>query len=37
MKALLLDQHVIAGIGNIYADEVLHRTKLRHDHLASRS
>jgi formamidopyrimidine-DNA glycosylase len=35
MKALLLDQHVIAGIGNIYADEVLHRTKLRHDHLAA--
>ncbi len=35
MKALLLDQHVIAGIGNIYADEVLHRTKLRYDHLAS--
>ena len=37
MKALLLDQHVIAGIGNIYADEVLHRTKLRYDHLASAS
>jgi len=35
MKALLLDQHVIAGIGNIYADEVLHRTKLRYDHLSS--
>lgn len=35
MKALLLDQHVIAGIGNIYADEVLHRTKVRHDHLAA--
>lgn len=35
MKALLLDQHVIAGIGNIYADEVLHRSKLRYDHLAS--
>ncbi|MBU3688619.1 MAG: DNA-formamidopyrimidine glycosylase [Acidimicrobiales bacterium mtb01] len=25
MKALLLDQHVIAGIGNIYGDEILHR------------
>lgn len=25
MKALLLDQHVIAGIGNIYADESLFR------------
>jgi formamidopyrimidine-DNA glycosylase len=35
MKALLLDQHVVAGIGNIYADEVLHRSKLRYDHLAS--
>ncbi len=35
MKALLLDQHVIAGIGNIYADEVLHRTKVRHDHQAA--
>lgn len=23
MKALLMDQHVIAGIGNIYADEIL--------------
>ena len=31
MKALLLDQHVIAGIGNIYADEMLHRAKLRYD------
>jgi formamidopyrimidine-DNA glycosylase len=28
LKALLLDQHVIAGIGNIYADEILHRSKL---------
>lgn len=25
IKALLLDQHLIAGIGNIYADESLHR------------
>ena len=24
LKPLLLDQHVIAGIGNIYADEILH-------------
>lgn len=31
LKALLLDQHVIAGIGNIYADESLHRARLRHD------
>lgn len=29
LKPLLLDQHVIAGIGNIYADEVLHRARLR--------
>jgi formamidopyrimidine-DNA glycosylase len=28
LKALLLDQHVIAGIGNIYADEILHRARL---------
>ena len=31
LKPLLLDQHVIAGIGNIYADESLHRAKLRWD------
>jgi formamidopyrimidine-DNA glycosylase len=31
LKPLLLDQHVIAGIGNIYADEVLHRARLRPD------
>jgi formamidopyrimidine-DNA glycosylase len=34
MKALLLDQHVIAGIGNIYADEILHLAKVRHDRLS---
>ena len=28
MKALLLDQRIIAGIGNIYADEILHRAKV---------
>lgn len=28
LKPLLLDQHVIAGIGNIYADEILHRARL---------
>ncbi len=28
IKALLLDQHVIAGIGNIYADEILHRSRI---------
>lgn len=28
LKPLLLDQHVVAGIGNIYADEILHRAML---------
>jgi formamidopyrimidine-DNA glycosylase len=28
IKALLLDQRLIAGLGNIYADEVLHRAKI---------
>ena len=28
MKALLVDQHVIAGIGNIYADEILHAARI---------
>jgi formamidopyrimidine-DNA glycosylase len=31
---LLLNQHVVAGVGNIYADEVLHRSKLRWDRTA---
>jgi len=31
LKPLLLDQHVIAGVGNIYADESLHRARLRPD------
>jgi formamidopyrimidine-DNA glycosylase len=34
LKPLLLDQHVIAGIGNIYADEILHAARL---HPASRA
>ena len=29
LKATLLDQAVVAGIGNIYADEILHRAGLR--------
>jgi formamidopyrimidine-DNA glycosylase len=29
LKPLLLDQHRIAGIGNIYCDEILHRARLR--------
>jgi len=35
LKPLLLDQRVIAGIGNIYADEVLHRARLRPDRPAN--
>jgi formamidopyrimidine-DNA glycosylase len=34
IKALLLDQHVVAGIGNIYSDEILHASRLRPDRLA---
>lgn len=29
LKAVLLDQTVVAGIGNIYADEILHVARLR--------
>lgn len=28
LKSVLLDQHVVCGIGNIYADEILYATKL---------
>ena len=35
LKAMLLDQSVIAGIGNIYADEILHAARLRHDRLSN--
>jgi formamidopyrimidine-DNA glycosylase len=35
LKPLLLDQHVVAGIGNIYADEILHDARLRPDRPAS--
>ena len=34
MKSLLLNQHFIAGIGNIYADEILFRSKVRPDRTA---
>jgi formamidopyrimidine-DNA glycosylase len=34
LKAVLLDQSAIAGVGNIYADESLHRARLRPDRLA---
>lgn len=35
IKAVLLDQHRIAGLGNIYTDEVLHRARLRFDRPAA--
>ncbi|MGH9133974.1 MAG: bifunctional DNA-formamidopyrimidine glycosylase/DNA-(apurinic or apyrimidinic site) lyase [Ilumatobacteraceae bacterium] len=35
LKQLLLDQHLIAGIGNIYADEILHAARLRPDRISS--
>jgi formamidopyrimidine-DNA glycosylase len=35
LKALLLDQHLIAGIGNIYADEILHTARLRPERMSS--
>jgi formamidopyrimidine-DNA glycosylase len=31
LKALLLDQSIVAGVGNIYADEACFRSKLRPD------
>lgn len=34
LKALLLDQHVIAGVGNIYCDESLHLARLRPDRIS---
>lgn len=36
LKALLLNQHFVAGIGNIYADEILHLAKLRPDRMPGR-
>ena len=35
LKAVLLDQGAIAGVGNIYADESLHRAGLRPTRIAS--
>jgi formamidopyrimidine-DNA glycosylase len=35
LKPLLLDQHLIAGIGNIYADEILHAARLHPETPAS--
>jgi formamidopyrimidine-DNA glycosylase len=34
LKAVLLDQSAVAGVGNIYADESLYRAKLRPDRAA---
>ena len=31
IKGVLLDQHRVAGLGNIYSDEVLHRAGVRYD------
>ena len=35
IKTLLLDQSVVAGIGNIYADEVLFKSKIKPDSIAA--
>ena len=35
IKSLLLDQSVVAGIGNIYADEVLFKSKIKPDSIAA--
>lgn len=34
IKAALLDQTIVAGVGNIYADEALHRTRIHPETLA---
>lgn len=31
IKALLLDQRIVSGLGNIYVDEILHRARIRPD------
>ena len=36
LKAVLLDQATLAGVGNIYADESLHRARLRPDRVAGK-
>jgi formamidopyrimidine-DNA glycosylase len=36
LKAVLLDQKMLAGVGNIYADESLYRARLRPDRIAQR-
>jgi formamidopyrimidine-DNA glycosylase len=37
LKAILLDQRVVAGVGNIYADEALFRARLRPGQLGSQT
>ena len=34
LKALLMDQQVVAGIGPIYSDEILWEAGLRHDRIS---
>ncbi len=34
LKAFLMDQSIIAGIGNIYSDEILYQAGLRYDRLS---
>lgn len=34
LKAFLMDQHVVAGLGNIYVSEALHRARLSPERLA---
>ena len=36
MKAALLDQHVVAGLGNIYVSEALHRARISPELLAGK-
>ncbi len=36
LKAVLLDQSTVAGVGNIYADEALHSARIRPDRVAAR-
>jgi formamidopyrimidine-DNA glycosylase len=36
LKAALLDQSVVAGIGNIYADEIMHQARLRWSRVPAR-
>lgn len=35
IKTLLMDQHLVAGIGNIYSDEILHRARIRPSRLGT--